>query len=521
MKPFSIRRKLIVAFILVGVFPMLIATYVGVKIASGRLETGIKERINYAGKSAVYLLDKKKTELEGVARSFSEDPRLRKVIQGGVSIKFLWFDTPLQVYLFNHENSMIFSSTGETFLRPKYPEKGMTLLRVHQGKETRPLLVYLFPVSDQDRLIGTIVTGYPLSQDFLNDLKSVTGVESLLFEKADSGEYLSIGGEGRLQVTGEVLHEVTEQRRQVFTQDSRVVQHGQQGEYLSLLTPLPDAEGRVSYILFNGIPISETLSGKLASARFYYILIILGVLLSVLAGSAVATGISWPIMRFSEGVRAISAGDYNQKIQLRSRDEIGELADSFNLMTDRLKETIAELTENQAYTENILRSFLNGVITIDTDYRIIRINRATESILRLPSGKLVGQASSSIFQQNPEILDLIRECLESNKVKEGVETSLHRKDGSTIPIELSLSLLEDPARPPWENFPPGSPMKSGILSGSLRARPGSLTRHQRPKMRSSLNFPRSSWRRSTASMTSSRISLNLPDRGLPCSSLRA
>lgn len=447
MKPFSIRKKLIVAFILIGVFPMLIATYIGVKIASGRLETGMEDRINYAGKSAVYLLDKKKTELEGVARSFSEDPRLRKVIRGGVNIKFLWFDTPLQVFLFNDRNSMIFSSTGDTFLRPKYPEQGMTLLRMHKDKDQWPLLVYLFPASDEERPIGTIVTGYPLSQDFLNDLKSVTGVESMLFEKGESGAYLLLGEEGRLKVPKEVLKNVADGRRQVFSKDATVVLQGKPGDYVALLTPLPDAEGRVSYILFSGIPVSETLSGKLASARFYYILIILGVLLSVVAGSAVATGISWPILRFSEGVRAISAGDYDQKIQLRSRDEIGELAGSFNRMTDRLKETIAELVENRNYTENILRSLLNGVITIDANYCIMRINQATENIMRLPSEKLVGEQIAVVFEKDPEILGLIRDCLESHRIMEGVETSLHRKDGSSIPIELSLSLLEDPRHP--------------------------------------------------------------------------
>jgi len=447
IKRFSIRKKLIVAFILIGVLPMLLATYIGVEIASKKLEKGIEDRINYAGKSAVYLLAKKKSELEGVANSFSGDPRLRKVIQGDVNIKFLWFDTPLKVFLFNHENSMIFSSSDEIFTRPQHPEQGMTLLHSQAGKEMWPLLVYLLPVSDQDKTIGTIMSGYSLNQEFLNDLKSVTGVESLLFYQDNSGRYYSMGQEGQLDLDQDFLDKVVNQRSQVYNTSSRVLHQDKEEEYYALLTPLPDAVGRVSYILFNGIPISETLSGKLASARFYYILIIVGVLLSVVVGSAVATGISWPILRFTEGVRAISAGDYNQKIQLRSRDEIGELAGSFNLMTDRLKETIAKLVENQNYTENILRSLLNGVVTIDPDNNIMRINRAAENIFRLPSDQLVGEKASSVFDKDPEILSFIQECLEKHQVKEGLETVLHLTDGNVIPIELSLSPLKDPNNP--------------------------------------------------------------------------
>ncbi|MEK6777214.1 MAG: ATP-binding protein [bacterium] len=446
MTRFSIRIKLIAAFIIIGVFPMLVATYIGVKIASGRLEKGIEERINYAGKSAVYLIARKKTELEGVARSLSGDPRLRKVIQGGVNIKFLWFDTPLQVYLFNHENTMIFASTGEKFARPKNPAEGMTLLRTQSGNEKWPLLVFLLPVSDQGRSIGTIMTGYPLDNEFLNDLKSVTGVESMFFKQDPSGGYFSIETKAKLDIPEDILEKVAINGHQAFTKYSRIRLEGKEEEYHALLTPLPDADGRVSYILFNGISASETLSRKLASTRFYYILILIGVLLSVIAGSALGTGISWPIVRLSNGVRAISAGDYNQKIQVHSRDEIGELAESFNLMTDRLKETIAKLVENQSYTENILRSLLNGVMTIDPDARIIRINHSTENILHLPGDKIVGEKISVVFDQDPLILELIQNGLENRRIKEGLETVLHRKDGAIIPIELSLSPLDDPGK---------------------------------------------------------------------------
>jgi two-component system sensor histidine kinase AtoS len=448
MKGFSIRKKLIVSFILVGVFPMLIATYIGVKIASGRLEKGIEERINYAGKSAVYLLAQKKTELEGVAKSFADDPRLRQAIQGGVNIKFLWFDTPLKVLLFNNQGEMIFSSSDLRLSRPPHPETGMTIVSDDNGKEDWPLLVYLLPVSDQGKPIGTIMTGYALNQEFLNNLKSMTGVDTMLLKEDPSGAYVALGTKDKLDLDPTTLHNVTVEKRQVFTRRAAIHQGKKESNYYSLLTPLPDAAGKISLLLFNGIPTSETLGGKLASARFYYILIIIGLVLSIIVGSAVATGISWPILRLSQGVRAISAGDYNQKIHVKSGDEIGNLADSFNQMTERLKGTIAKLTESQNYTENILRSLLNGVITIDPDDRIVRINRAAEQILNSPPEAVVGKTFPEVFEQDSEIQRLIRNCLEQKQMREGLETELHRNDGTSIPIELSLSLLEEKGNRP-------------------------------------------------------------------------
>ncbi len=447
MSRFPIRRKLIVAFILVGVIPMLIATYVGVKIASVRLGKGIEERINYAGKSAVYLLARKKTELEGVARSMSGDARLRQAMQGGVNIKFLWFDTPLKVFLFDNEGGTIFSNTGTKVERPGSPVQGMTLLRTDGAYDLWPLLVYVLPVTDQDRPIGTIMTGYSLNHEFLSDLQNVTGVESILFRQDAAGAYLSIGTEGKLELTDTVFKKVVTQSHQTFTKSAAIVRGEELFEYNALLTPLPDAAGRVSFILANGIPTSETLSGKLASARFYYILIVLGLLLSVVVGSAVATGISWPILRFSEGVRAISAGDYSQKIHIRSRDEIGELAESFNLMTDRLQETVAQLVENQNYMENILRSLINGVITIDPAFRIMQVNRTAENILESSAEALLGREISEVLAQDSELLRLIQDAMQHHRRLEAIETVMHRSDGSTVPVELSLSILEDPMHP--------------------------------------------------------------------------
>ncbi|MDX1762930.1 MAG: HAMP domain-containing protein, partial [bacterium] len=435
---FSIRRKLIVAFILIGVFPMLLATYIGVKIASGRLEKGIEDRVNYAGKSAVYLMGRKKTELEGVAKSFSGDPRLRQAIEGGVNIKFLWFDTPLKVFLFDEQDTRIFGSIDADFARPENPEEGMTLLQAAGAREPWPLLVYVLPVENEGEPIGTIMTGYTLDREFLSDLQSMTGVNSKLFRQDGPGSYVAIGSNERFRLKTELFG-------QTFIKNLTLVGEEGDNDYRALLTPLPDAAGRVSLILLNGIPASETLGGKLASAKFYYILILLGLLLSVVAGSAVATGISWPILRFSQGVRAISAGDYSQKIHVKSRDEIGELAQSFNSMTDRLKDTIAQLVENQNYTDNILRSLPNGVLTIGPDHRIIRLNRAAETILRCPDCELVGMTFADVFEKDQNVVALIESCMADNQIKAGVETALHLKDGSVIPVELSLSILEDPA----------------------------------------------------------------------------
>ncbi len=71
----------------------------------------------------------------------------------------------------------------------------------------------------------------------------------------------------------------------------------------------------------------------------------------VLAGSvtlltyAVARQITIPLKRLTRGASVISAGDFSQRVEVDSRDEIGELAQTFNEMANSLEERSKALME--------------------------------------------------------------------------------------------------------------------------------------------------------------------------------
>lgn len=48
-----------------------------------------------------------------------------------------------------------------------------------------------------------------------------------------------------------------------------------------------------------------------------------------------------PIKKIVDAARRVAAGDFNQRIQVKSKDEIGQLSDSFNFMVERLRENRA------------------------------------------------------------------------------------------------------------------------------------------------------------------------------------
>ena len=75
-------------------------------------------------------------------------------------------------------------------------------------------------------------------------------------------------------------------------------------------------------------------------------LVILSIILAIPFGYFISLGIIRSIRKLSEGAVAISGGNYGYKVTVESRDEIGELARSFNTMSSQLKENI-EIMEKE------------------------------------------------------------------------------------------------------------------------------------------------------------------------------
>ena len=71
------------------------------------------------------------------------------------------------------------------------------------------------------------------------------------------------------------------------------------------------------------------------------------------ASRRVADRFVTPILQLTAGVREIAGGNLDKKLSVRTGDEIGELADSFNDMTEKLKLYIKNLAETTAEKERI------------------------------------------------------------------------------------------------------------------------------------------------------------------------
>lgn len=80
---------------------------------------------------------------------------------------------------------------------------------------------------------------------------------------------------------------------------------------------------------------------------------------------------------------SIRKGKYETRLSLRTSDEIGELAITFNHMAEELENTIRSLKHEKEHLSSVLRSMNDAVITLDREGYVILTNPPGDRILQM------------------------------------------------------------------------------------------------------------------------------------------
>jgi len=142
--------------------------------------------------------------------------------------------------------------------------------------------------------------------------------------------------------------------------------------------------------------------------------IFLAVGLAIVLGSILAMGIVKPINKIIHIARKFSSGDFQHKILLDSKDEIGELAVVLNSMASDIEEKINEVQIRNQHLSAILHSMVEGIIVLDSSGRIASINKPAEDIFSIKKEDVEGKMFLEAIPNN-EISDLISEVAQKRE----------------------------------------------------------------------------------------------------------
>lgn len=115
-----------------------------------------------------------------------------------------------------------------------------------------------------------------------------------------------------------------------------------------------------------------------------------------------------PLEELAEGAERVARGDFKKKVKIRSQDEIGKVALSFNQMMSSLKELYSSLEEKvQERTrqlqaernkiETIVEGIGDGVFVVDADRKIVLFNRMTEHLSGFSKKEALGKKFDKVL----------------------------------------------------------------------------------------------------------------------------
>ncbi len=346
----------------------------------------------------------------------------------------------------------------------KFIETPMARTREETFETAGMLLEATAPIFDQqEKLIGIIYGGVMLNRNYeIVDKIKQTVFEDLIYDGKDIGTATIFQDDVRISTN--VKNE--DGSRAIRTRVSEEVynQVVLEGEpwigrayvvnnwYITAYEPIKNINNEIIGILYVGILEQKYVDVKNRAVLAFLAITMIGALVSMLLSYFISRRISVPIMKLVSASREVAQGNLDARVEIKSSDELGEMADSFNAMASSLMqrdEQLKEFTRNKIMESE--RLALIGQLAANVAHELNNPLQGIVTYSHLLLEKMDGENSSTssaqkIVTQANRCRDIIRGLLDFSR---------QRKPDATVcdinsVLNECVALLENQA--PFQNI---------------------------------------------------------------------
>ncbi|MDA1096489.1 MAG: HAMP domain-containing protein, partial [Chloroflexi bacterium] len=139
---------------------------------------------------------------------------------------------------------------------------------------------------------------------------------------------------------------------------------------------------------------------------------IVGMVVSLLAmglGALLVRRTVRSVRTVTEGARRLGAGDLDHRVRAEALDETDELARTFNIMADRLRSTVNDLSAQRNTLSAVLDTMTDGVVLVDGTGQLEVANAAARQLLALDPRQATRSDFMSVIRDH-DLGRLIQVC---------------------------------------------------------------------------------------------------------------
>jgi two-component system phosphate regulon sensor histidine kinase PhoR len=199
-------------------------------------------------------------------------------------------------------------------------------------------------------------------------------------------------------------------------------------------------EKRVTLAVRAALPITSIVQ----ALRSLYLRIALGTAVIALLVAAlslmISRRLSQPLDDLTRGARRFARGDLSRKLPVPDSEELGSLAEAMNHMAAQLEDRIRTLISQRREQEAILASMVEGVLALDTEGRVITLNKKGAELLGVNPEEVKNLAIQEVVK-DPDLRWFVNRLVSH---AEQVEGEVALKDGDKRILQLHGASLRDP-----------------------------------------------------------------------------
>jgi len=372
-----------------------------------------------------------------------EAPELRALLENFVSSSG---DEIAYASLLNSEAKGIFSGniTPDAFLQRELERayaaardgrvyNGQALV-VGEGKNTRTVFLVAVPVQYGPRFLGMIASVVDL-QFLIRRLREVSGGGLTPYVVDSQGRLVAAAtsefATGQDMKNLDIVRAFVDAGNKALLAETREfnINSGKQRvEMLGTYSPVASLD----WAVIVQKPQREAYRDMYEMQRNARLLALAAVLASVLVSIFAARRITNPLHVLTESSRALARGDFSQRVHLWSRTEIGELAQTFNTMSEELERFVEDLKraadENRALFMGSIQ-MLAGAVDEKDPYTRGHSDRVTRYSLMIAKEMNLPMAFMEILQVSAQLHDV---------GKIGIEDHILKKPGALTEEEFEV-----------------------------------------------------------------------------------